>query len=565
MKRWIAVLITLCLFSQGAFAADAWETDLGTPAYGSYTYNQDQFHFTADVSSLIKAMNVSLKIGDQHKILFSFLSKHVGFRGATGARATYVGEFPLVRWNKWSLTNESRIGMGIISSRYIFPDGRAIPGTDFAHYALGAGNYLVNTFQTDHARISVRVGGEETGSQISDDYGTTSGQWDSYRMLAGADAAWRVAPELNLNTTASFARTRYNPERYFFVQDWAREYHGSMSIAWTPLPHWEIVPLLGYDYVDLERDARVDLNRPSFGMTLTRKHIVSAHDRLYVRGIYAPWQQMCGRDTLLAVGFSHENFGGEVYRRETDTSYSTFVEKDVMTGLRVSWRFGDSPAHTSDGLKRYRSPERKYTFYYPSDLVTDDASLSRTQQAERLGNLRRRIDWSGQYLTWKEAPNGGLGFRYQDTTYAGRAGDCDEQSCLNNSMDRLNGYTAYTFAWWDYAQSYTGHAVELVQDPTNKQWFWVEYGMAYKLKANPNMTMEQIMREALAQNERFSALPIKDPGQTHFELIQCDTQGTYTVVSPYYSLGTMTRSSDRPAFERGIDLFTDRNFVLGDH
>ena len=101
MKRWIAVLITLCLFSQGAFAADAWETDLGTPAYGSYTYNQDQFHFTADVSSLIKAMNVSLKIGDQHKILFSFLSKHVGFRGATGARATYVGEFPLVRWNKW--------------------------------------------------------------------------------------------------------------------------------------------------------------------------------------------------------------------------------------------------------------------------------------------------------------------------------------------------------------------------------------------------------------------------------------------------------------------------------
>ncbi|MBU6142038.1 hypothetical protein KGO95_02890 [Patescibacteria group bacterium] len=565
MKRWASILIALCLFSQEAFATDAWEADLGTSQYGSYTYDKDQFHFTADVSDLVKAVNVSLQIGERKKILFTFLSKRIAPHGATAVRATYVDEIPLVRWHDWRLEDESRLGTGIVSSHYFFPDGNSVPSTDFTHYALGAGNYLVNTFHLgSRGRMSMRVGGDETGSEINDTAGAMPAQWDSYRMLMDGKASWRFSRLATINATASLSRTRYNPDRYFFVQNWAKEYHGNMSVTWAPVSQWEIIPSLGYDYVDIERDARIDLERPSVGMMVVRKNIVSAHDRMYVRGIYAPWRQMRGQDTLLAAGFSYKNVGGEVYRRETNAVYSTFVEKSALTGLRFSWRFGEAAFHAREGLKRYRSPERKYAFYYPGDQVTDDTSLSRTQQAERLGNLRRRIAWSGQYLTWKEAPNGGLGFRYQDTTYAGRAGDCDEQSCMNNSMDRLNGYRAYSLAWWDYSKAYEGHAVELVQDLTNKEWFWVEYGMVYKLRVNPNMTMEQIMREALAQNNQFSALPIKDPSQTHFELIQCDTQGTYTTVSPYYTLRTMMRSSDRPAIERGIDLFTKRDFVLGD-
>ncbi len=563
MKRWISVVALVLTLRGLAFAEYGWQVDGGSPKRGSFSMNEDGVKLDSDVSENIQVVNVSFQTNENRKLLFTFISKNVAPRRATGIRAAYQHDLQMFSVGLLNVSDELRVGVGALFLQYLMPSGNSFTGSEFTQLAFGAGNYLKGSWEGDRLKANIRVGGDGTGSRMGDDFGNLT-EWDSYRVGAKTSAELRLFEGALARGNADLMRVKYNQERYFFVQKWTEEYSGRIDLQLSVSRSLDIIPSVEYRRLDVERDNRIDLERPAYGLAVVRKNFLNPDTSVFLKGVYAPWNHKRGMDTLIATGLQSSSVGVEVYQRRIVDAYSTFTIKDNITGLRFSWKFGNANDSARKGLDQYQSAEDKHSFYQRSDSVGDEKSLTRIQQAERLGNLRRRIDWSGQSLTWKQAPYNGWGFRFQDEAYTGRAGDCDEQSCLNNSMDARNGYKAYTLAWWDFSQGYVGHGVELVQDPTNKQWFFIEYGVAYKVKTDPNGTMEQVMRDALAQNNRFSALPIRYPSSTMFNLRDCQTQGYYVEASPYYWLGTMNASPARPSLERGIDLFTKRGFLFDD-
>ena len=207
--------------------------------------------------------------------------------------------------------------------------------------------------------------------------------------------------------------------------------------------------------------------------------------------------------------------------------------------------------------------DRKYGFYRDSG-TKDDSRLTLKEQAERLGTLRKRNEWSGQNLSWKSAPDDGWGFRNANEAYKERGGDCNEQSCLNSFMDTLNGYKSFELDYYDY-KSWEGHGVQLVQAPTNGQWFLDEYGVIYKIKVDPKAPLEKVALEGLKQNSNFLTLQISRNGKDmYYEVYDCSNPLKYDSISKFISLSGVAPNYGRPQIEYGSELFTGRNFLLGD-
>lgn len=565
MKQILLLGMLLIWNGNLAIAQDtSWRAEGGMPKHGSLEIkgqeNFGEVRAEADYSPSVNALNFFIKIDEANKLSFGYLGKKELIRQGTGIKLRYEFDLPLVSGSSWNVSSEAKVALGYIDAKYVFRNRSGLnPGNSISHMLLGVSNHLKGEWQVNQAKSVLRVGGYTTGSNMHDDWGDIAA-WDNHRV--GISGTFEIPiHEVKFRAEFSAHQVKYNPERYFFVEKWTKDYQGRTEFM-VPLDQWQLIPSLEYQKLDIERDRRVDFERKEYGFTVIRKNLLQSKSDGFLKGIYAPWMHKSGRETLVAVGINSSNSSGEIYRREIVDRYSSFVLKENIYGLRLSWKFGDSEKELRKGIKKYgQMVSDKYAFYHRGDSMKDDNSLTFNQQAERIGNVRRRIEWSGNGLEWRQAPTTGVGFRYPDETYAGRAGDCDEQSCMNNRLDRLSGHQSYTAAYWDSGVSSVGHAVTVFQDPTNGQWFLEEYGMTYKINGlSPNATKEEAMRVGLLQNSQFLALRIKNSGSAVFTPWDC-----YEPNSPartYYSFGAIPTSTSRPSIERGVELFTKRGFLF---
>lgn len=565
MKRMLMLGVLIIWHGSAALAQDiSWRVDGGMPQYGSIEVKGSDessgFRAGIDNSPSLKAVNLTIKKSENSRLAFGFIDKKELIKRGTAFKARYEIDLSVASGSAWDISDEAKAAAGYLSSKYEFPSGRSMAGGEFTHMLFGMSNYLKGEFRVGDSKTVLKVGGDSTGSQMSDTWGSLT-EWDNHGV--GAEGLFEVPISgAKFRAEGGIRRVKYNPNRYFFVLDWTEDYRARTELT-VPLDQWRFIPSIEYRRLDVERDRLVDLERPEYGFAVVRKNLFGSKTDGFLKGIYSPWLHKRGKETLVAIGANSGSASGEIYQREIVDQYSSFNLKERIVGVRLSWKFGEAEKEIRKGIEKYGSVvDDKYAFYREGDSVADNKSLTLGQQAERLKNARRRVEWSGSSLKWISAPTTGVGFRYPDETYAGRAGDCDEQSCMNNRIDRLNGYESYSAAYWDPGSSvFVGHAVGVFKDPTNNQWFLDEYGVAFKIRGlGPNATKEQAMRTGILQNSRFLALGISNPQLAYFTTWDCYDPNSPGMIFQYF--GDAPAEKGRPSIERGVELFTKRGFLF---
>ncbi len=514
------------------------------------------FMIGLDYNQNVKVLNFFLSSDDKiHNFSGGFFSRKDGIREGTALRGKYALELPIVYGQHFRFFSESSFAGGILDAKYVTQRGNS--RFEFKKFMFGSSQYFVTRLKSSDAIATLKAGGEVDGSTLSDDYGALT-QWNSYGFALRGDATVRLMSALKLRLEADALRKRYNPESYFFVEKWTNELEVRSALVVSPHHQWDVIPSFNYARIDIERDRRPDLERPEFGTTVVRKDAVKEGWAIFAKGLYAPWRHKKGRENVISFGVHSSTISIEAYRKYVRDEYSTFALKELLHGIRISWKFGRSERVLKNADDYGHSVKYRNEFYRESGRK-DDLSLNLAQQAERLGTLRKQNEWS---FNWSYAPE-----TYWDPlrAYAERKADCDGQQCPNNIMHTLNGYRSYVGAWFDFNTSFTGHAVGLIQDPTNGEWYWQEYGMLAKVRnVNAGTAPTQVFAEALKQNHRFSALPLI-PGNTqnaYYELINCNDPQTYQFLTAFIAIGSVPNERLRPNIEYGHELFTKRNFLF---
>lgn len=563
-KSAVLLILFLVLIQSGHSQDVGWKAEGSLPLNGTLeVQGSTNTSFVLTLTPDAKA--VDLIIGSDegsHRTVVGFLKKNDGRRDAFAFRGKHSFIPSILIGEGKTIFSESGLALGYLDGAYL-RQGVAEKQFEFNQILYGYEQYIGLRWNIGRKHFfGIKGGGSLAGSNLRDEYGSLN-QWDNHSLILSGFGHALLSDQMRLKAEIDGRRTRYNPERYFFVEKWTTEYEFRSELAIDASRKLEVAPLLNYKKVDIERNRRADLARMEYGGRVTMKGLIPAVSTAYVKGVYAPWRHKKGSEMLLAVGIQEKDLGVEVYQRSIHDVYPSFVLDERIVGAQVSWKFGAADRKELKGMDDYgNSRKQKFRFYRESG-IQDVPQLTRIQQAERLGNVRKRNEWSGKNLAWKMAPDNGWGFRFQDDVYAGRAGDCDEQSCANGVMDAQNGYRNFTGAWWDFNKSFIGHGVELVQDSDTGEWFWDEYGQIYKIKnVGKNSNRDEVMREALKQNHRFSALPV-DPNSDgiYYSLIDCSQPNTYNA-GWFTWYGNMPSTKERPNVEYGYELFTGRNFLF---
>ena len=465
-------------------------------------------------------------------------------------RSKYLLNLPLA----YGVYSESALALGMVDANYLSQEKHS-PRFEHLQILSGFGEHLRFQIKTpDHSAL-LRVGGQGVFSSLQDDYGSWN-DWDNYGFglqgLLKSQLAYSAVARLSVEEL----HKHYNPEKYFFVEDWTQEFTLRSDLLVSPIERLELGPLINYKRWNIERDGILDLEKYEIGWKMVFQRLLPWKTDLFTQAIQAKWLHKEGKEYLALAGLNSKKLTLEIYRKTVQDKFL----KENLTGLKLSWRFGPESRNELAELDHYGYvADRKYEFYRENGLK-DNQALSMEAQAERLGTFRKRNEWSGRNLVWKKAPDNGWGFREADEAYTVRGGDCDEQACLNSYLDRLNGYQSNLLGWWP-SDLPVGHAVQLIQDKTNGQWFMDEYGMLYKLKVDPTASRETVALEALKQTNRFTALPIKNGEEVLYTVINCDTPGTYQYLS-FTFLENFQSENKRPPIEYGYELFTGRDLLF---
>lgn len=518
--------------------------------------SSDGLKIGLDYTDNVKAINLFIDPnGNIHHFSIGFFSRKDGIRESFAGRGKYKLALPVVYGQYWRFSSESSFASGFLDAKYLTQKGD--PRFEFREVMFGFSQYFINHLKSRDVVVTLKVGGELTGSTLSDDYGSLT-EWDNYGFGFRSDISARLADSVKFQIEADALRKRYNPERYFFVEKWTNEFEVRSALVLSPHRKWDVIPSFNYKLVDIERDRRLDLKRPEFGATVVRKNVLKNGWNVFAKGLYAPWQHKRGQESILSFGVYSSTMSLELYRKDVRDEYSMFVLKDTLIGFQLAWKFNAFDNGLKDVDDYGTGLKNKYEFYRESSRQ-DNTALTRVQQAERLRTLRKQNEWTYN-LSWTEEM-----FWDTDAVYQKRSGDCDQQQCLNNTMHTQNGYRAYLPAWWDFNRSFVGHATGVIQDPTTGEWFWQEYGMLAKVRnVNASSTVKQVVSEALKQNHRFSALPlnIKNTQGVDYTIIDCNSPQTYQWLTGFIPLGNVPYQWVRPNIEYGYELFTKRNFLF---
>lgn len=562
MKRQLLLAIISLWLPNSLFASDTGvRGEFGYPGYASFEVANSSWgtKLGVDITGDIQAVRIGVMSDDGiHGFSFKIIFRSVEPRRATALRGRYLLALPFYENRFSEFGSETSVALGYLDGEYVLPLNSY--DINASQLLFGFNQSLISRFFLGDQVFGVKTNSRWSGASLMDDYGNLT-QWDNYGLGASGFFASEISDWLKFALEAEAARKRYNSERYFFVEKWTKEYRFRSELVVSVNSGLDVIPLFNYRMVDIERNRRADLMMPEYGGRVVLKNVANTGSSAFVGGSYAPYLHREGNESVMFAGVNRGDLNAELYRRSIREIYSSFSYRHSLVGLRVSWNFGarDKLPEISD---YGRTAEEKYEFYHDGSGAEDNNSLSRVQQAERLGTLRERNEWSGKNLKYIYA----TGFRYQDEVYGKRGGDCDEQACLNLSMDALNGYRGYMLAWWDFNKSYSGHGVELVQDPSTGDWFWDEYGMLAKIRnVSPGMSKEDVAAEAIRQNHRFSALPVDSrSNRLYFDLTDCSQPNTYNALTSFINLKPFSRAKERPYIEYGSELFTGKDFLFVD-
>lgn len=563
MKRQLLLVIISLWLPNSLFAADEGvRGEFGYPGYASFEVINSSWNTNIgiDITGNTKSIRFGLMSENGVQGFFGkIVFRSVEPRKATALRGRYLLAIPVYENRFSEFLDETSFALGYLDGSYQFLSSRSDIQAD--QLLFGFNHDLRSIFFLGDQVFGAKINGKWSGATLTDGYYGNLTQWDNYGLGMSGFFIGYISNELKFSLEAEAMRKRYNPERYFFVEKWTKEYGLRSELVVSVSNGLDIVPLFNYRMIDIERNRRTDLMMPEYGGRIVFKSIADAGKSVFVGGSYAPYLHRKGNESVVFMGANRGDFNAEIYHRSIREIYSSFGYQHSLTGIRIIWNFG-SQEKLSEISDYGRTTMEKYEFYHDGKGSIDDKSLSRIEQSERLGTLRRRNEWSGNNLKYITA----TGFMYQDDVYKIRGGDCDEQACLNLSMDSLNGYRGYMVAWWDLSKSYSGHGVELIQDPETGDWFWDEYGMIAKIRnVSPGMSREDVAAEAIRQNHGFSALPVNPmSSQIFFSLTDCGQQGVYNTLTPFIDLKSFSRARERPYVEYGYELFTGRNFLFED-
>lgn len=539
------------------------KTDISPWNYGSVSVFDESVEINIDVTESVRAIAVSA-----NNFFGGVALRNDGRRDGALLRAGYRLALPLAENNLLAVGNENILALGLLSANYLEQGGS---NSRFVHaqYLFGFGEYLKIRANVPFLRAMVKAGAEGTAAVLKDDYGSAKPETDNYGFGVSGFAQSKFSRWADFRLEMESRRKKYNPERYFFTEHWTTDFSAKSALV-VSLPGLDLIPFLNYRKVDIERDSRPDLERWEAGGEFVMKDIAGRGLDVSIKGAYAPWRHRKGRESLVSASLNSREWGAELYQKDIREEFSSFARKESFTGLRVSWKFGLAGGDLQEGQEGLEGIEgleemddyagifqRKYEFYRENGRE-DDSGLSLKQQAERLRTIRQRNEWSGANLRYQLAK--GWSFREADEVYVKRSGDCDEQACLTSYMDKLNSHHSPLLAWWVYGGAF-GHAVQLVQDRTNGQWFLDEYGILYKIKGvEPNASLEQIGLEALKQTHGFTALPISNGSGLFYSTIDCEP-GSYEYLT-WTSLINFQAEKQRPNIERGYELFIGQDMLF---
>ncbi len=505
-----------------------------------------------DKSELGVVANFASKSTDgEEEFAIAISEQKDGLRKSTAVRARLPLHFNILRIGSFGLKNEGSLAVGILGGMSVY---KGKTNAEFTQRLYGVRNELVSNFSFRKTKFGLRAGAEVVSADFSDDYEKVKNKWDNYSVRYGANARSQLSKKMSLGVSAEGWRKKYNPEKYFFLEKWTSDDHILAATTFLLNNRFELSPTVGYKRFNLERDNQVDLERVEYGARLVYKTNNRANTRLYLNSLNAHRSNNKGSEILVSVGVQSNGISAEVYQHKTVDRYSNFSIEEKMSGASLAWKFGSKLKNIED----YRSTKEKHSFYQ-RDGIEDVKSLTLKQQAERLRTIRKQGEWD-QNLGYAIIPGA---FRYAQTVYQSRTGDCDEQSCMSATMSKLNGDEAYTVVWLDFGTIAAAHGAKIVKDSSNKQWFFVEYGTTYKINIRPEASIVEAAAAAVKQNHLYTSLPMGDATDPHFTVINCSDGESYNqMTASYVALGKLSSVATRPNIEYGAELFIGRDFLF---
>ena len=555
--KFVILLGLAMLFNQFCYGKD-WnvqveKTSDSTSFVAEGFDDKDGGKISLDYSDSIAVAKFSMEnLEGKEKIAFSIFNKKDGVRNSLAIKGKLPTDFSIVKSGNFGLKNSGSLSFAILSGSYGTPSEKRY---EFEQRLYGIREELVSDFYVKQVKFGLKGGVDVVTADMSDNYGNLKNKWDNYGLRFGAYAKSQFSKNVFFQINADGWRKKYNPEKYFFVERWASETKVLSETTFLVNKNVELIPLLGYRRFNLERDGRVDLEELQYGSRFVYKTNNHADTKLYLNTIRA--LKLCGRgsETLVAVGTESNGLSVEVYYRQNIDSYSTFAIKDSMSAVSISWKFGGRPKD----LESYKSLSEKHSFYLSSGSG-DVKKLTLKQQAERLGTIRKQSEWELNLLYASEPLTG---FRHAQEVYDGRAGDCDEQACLNATMETLNGYKTYVISWYDFGKHLpVGHAARIVKDFTNNQWFFVEYGRVFKINVPAGASPENAAVVAVEQNHMFTALVLDKPVDARVIVSDCSDGQGRKYINGYIPLKNVSSDTRRPNIEYGSELFVGRDFLF---
>ena len=534
--------------------------------YGFFTIadSTGSFRASAEISPNLKSLNFFNQPNNgMQSFAAGFLQKNDGLKRAFTARSKYSLEIPVIDKAIGSLSSDSSFAAAILNGEYISQKGD--PRFGFTQYLFGFKQYLTAQIDKDCFKLKSGVGGEGSGALLADDYGNDA-DWDNFGFGIENIATSKFSDSLLLRIETDFKQKKYNPERYFFVEKWVTDLGFRSAAVVSPTRNLHFIPSFNYRRIDIERKLNrgPDLERPEFGMAMEVNNVHKPGISLVARWLYGPWRHKKGNDAVASLELKSKKWSIEVYQRDTKDAYSSFVLEEKITGANLSLRFNIPSRQKLKEIENYGPVFKRKDSFYTDNGIKDIRDLTRVQQAERLGTFRKVNEWNRKNIQWAEA-NPWWHFRAPDEVYACRKGDSDEQACLTNAMNRQNGYQSHTLDWWVSGGLLAGHAAELVQDPTNGQWFMSEYGMVYKVKVDPKADLAAVGKAALQQNNAFTSLPLRnysDPHLVnHYAVGDCSQLGTYNLLVSG-EVGAVPQKLQRPQIEYGFELFSKKDVLF---
>ncbi len=326
--------------------------------------------------------------------------------------------------------------------------------------------------------------------------------WDNYKTGYKLLGTVQVSDLLTLNAELNQEKTKFNKEKYFFLDDLRETNYG---IKFIFHPSSEDIGFSIFANKNIKRGKEFDEEALNIGfgadfesLDATAKFITSIGDEN--KTIISGSKYLFDRNAMLEL-------------------YANLGKNENFYGLRFVKYLGSR--RKKDRLEtKIEDYEKK-----PFELF-DDKSLGYTSPGDNFDevvkntNTLPKIFSSGIHTVY--GPGTTTPRNPQETIENG-FGDCDELAWKNSYLARLYGYKSWNVDYYD--EDSTGHAFFLVQDKDGRVYVTDnDHGVAMKVNVNKNATKEEMADAALRQLSNYFAMPLQEGNLYYWQMREPDLE-----------------------------------------